>query len=92
MLKPDSRIFKTRDIPWKIIGDEGVLVDTDEGEVVRLSEVGAEIWKYIDGKRTVGDLINHIYETFDAKKETVEKDVSDFLNKLIRMELIKPHN
>lgn len=90
MLKLNSRLSKARDIPWKIIEKEAVLVDIDEREVIRLDEVGAEIWKFIDGNNTVEDIINRIYKNFEAEKKKIEKDAFNFLKKLIAMEIVEP--
>ena len=89
MLKLDSRLSKTKDMPWKIIEKEAVLVDMDEGEVIRLNEIGAEIWQSIDGNNSVGDIINRIDGAFKADRNKIERDVFDFLKQLLRMEIIK---
>lgn len=88
MLRPDSRFSKIKEIPWKMIEKEAVLVDTEEGDVIRLNEVGAKIWKSLDEDKTADDIINHIHEDFEANRAVIEKDVLDFLKKLIAMEII----
>ena len=89
MLKLDSRLSKTKDMPWKIIEKEAVLVDMDEGEVIRLNEIGAQIWQTIDGNNSVEDIINRIDEAFEADRKKIERDALDFLKQLLRMEIIK---
>ncbi len=89
MLELSSRLCKTRELPSKTIENETVLLDMDEGEVIRLSEIGAQIWSLIDGAKSVEDIISHIYKTFDAEKKIIEKDTLHFLKKLIKMELVK---
>lgn len=88
MLRPDSRFSKIKEIPWKMIEKEAVLVDTEEGDVIRLNEVGAKIWKSLDEDKTADDIINYIHEDFEANRAVIEKDVLDFLKKLIAMEII----
>ena len=89
MLRLDSRVCRRRDVSWRMIEGEAVLVDADEGELIRLSESGAEIWKLIDGHMTVKDIIERINENFEADRRIIERDVRDFLRRLIRMEIIK---
>ena len=68
MLKLDSRPAKTKDIPWKMIEQEAVLVDMEEGEVIRLNEIGAWIWQAIDGNNSVEDIIHRVDEAFEASE------------------------
>ncbi len=85
----DTRVARDERIPWQIIEDEAVLVDREEGEVLRLNPIGTEIWKTIDGKRTLTESIDHVYQTFEVDRKRAQKDVIRFVKKLLRRELVK---
>lgn len=88
MLSMNACLSKNKKLPWRIIEDEAILVDVDEGEVVHLNPVGAEIWNVLDGKKTVSEIINYIYNTFEVKKEIAKKDTLEFLEKLLKKKIV----
>ena len=92
MVSIKSQIISKKDIPWRIIEEEALLVDVQRGEVVHLNEVGAEIWKVInekkDEKTSVEKLIEHICSQFEIDENTAEKDVLDFVNELVEKGLV----
>jgi hypothetical protein len=86
-------IFKKNDkVPWRVIEGEAILVKVDSGEVSHLNEVATEIWQTIDGKRKVADIIKHIHDSFEVKKEEAEKDTVEFLRALADKKIIVPVN
>lgn len=85
----DKRVARDERIAWQIIEDEAVLVDREEREVLRLNPIGTEIWKSIDGTRTLTEIIDHVYQTFDVDRKRAQKDVTRFVNKLVRRELVE---
>ena len=89
MLTLDTRLAKNEKIPWRLIEEEAILIDLEEGEVLRLSPVGAEIWNAIDGTRTVTEIVAHICRTFDVSQRTARRDVHRFLERLLRYQLVE---
>ncbi|MBI4436444.1 MAG: PqqD family protein [Candidatus Omnitrophica bacterium] len=77
-------------IPWRRVEEEAILVDQDEGDLLKLTPVGAAIWEALDGSRTVQELITHIEQNFEAEPKRVKHDVLSFLKKLRREGLIEP--
>jgi len=88
MLTVDTRLGKNEKIPWRLIEEEAVLLDLEEGEVLRLNPVGAEIWNAIDGTRTVAEIVAHICRTFEVSERTARRDVDRFIRTLLRHDLI----
>lgn len=89
MLTVDTRLAKNEKIPWRLIEEEALLLDLEEGEVLRLNPVGAEIWNAIDGTRTVDDIVAHIQGTFEVTEKQAARDVQRFLKQLLRHELVE---
>jgi len=89
VLEVDTRLAKNEKIPWRLIEEEAVLLDLEEGEVLRLNQVGAEIWNAIDGTRTVEEIVSHICRTFEVSHRTASRDVRRFLKQLLRHELVQ---
>jgi hypothetical protein len=80
----DKRFSKNKDIPYRIIEEEAVLVDVEDGEVIHLNEVGAQIWEAVDGKNKVSDIINHICSEFEVSEIEARRDVLSFLKDLLK--------
>ncbi len=75
-------------MPWRVIEGEAILVKVDSGEVSHLNEVATKIWQAIDGQRKVSDIIKHILDSFEVKKEEAEKDTLEFLKGLAEKKII----
>ena len=88
MLTLSSRVTKNKDIPYRIIEREAVLVDVASGNVIQLSEVAAFIWEQIDGNNTTAGIIDSVSESFEVGKHKAEKDSLEFLNKLLEKGII----
>jgi rRNA processing protein Krr1/Pno1 len=88
MLPLDSIISKNARVPWRIIEGEAILVKVDSGEVIHLNEVAAEIWRIIDGKRKISEIVDHIQKDFDVDKEQAEKDTLEFIQSLSDINLV----
>ncbi|MFC1540365.1 PqqD family protein, partial [Gemmatimonadota bacterium] len=78
-----------RDIPWRIIEGEAIVVEVDRGEIIHLNETGAEIWNVLDGQKTVSDIITHIRNEFEVTEEVAERDTGEFLGQLIDLGLLE---
>ncbi len=88
MLPLDAIILKNERVPWRIIEGEAILVKLDSGEVIHLNEVAAEIWRTIDGKRKISEIVAHIQKEFDVDGEQAERDTLEFIKSLSDINLV----
>jgi len=88
MLPLDTIILKNERVPWRIIEGEAILVKVDSGEVIHLNEVAAEVWRIIDGKRKISEIVDHIQKDFDVDREQAEKDTIEFIKSLSNINLV----
>jgi hypothetical protein len=70
------------------LGEELVLLDTRSEQYYSLDEVGAFIWKLIDGQRTVADLVAAVVAEYDAPEATIQQDTLEMLEHLADERLI----
>lgn len=89
MLSMEDRVQREEKIPWRLIEGEAVLVNIEDGEVIHLNEVAAEIWSVIDGTKSIQEIIEHVNHEFEAERATIEKDVFDFIGKLIEKKVAR---
>jgi len=88
MFPLDAIILKNERVPWRIIEGEAILVKVDSGEVIHLNEVAAEIWRIIDGKRKISEIVDHIQKDFDVGRDQAEKDTLEFIKSLSDINLV----
>lgn len=89
MLSMEDRVQREEKIPWRLIEGEAVLVNIESGEVIHLNDVAAEIWSVIDGTKSIQEIIEHVNHEFEAERATIEKDVFDFIGKLIEKKVAR---
>jgi len=78
---------KNEDFVYRRIGDETILVPIkdnvgDMGSIYTLTEVGAFVWEHLDGKQSLSDIKNRIFEEFNVSSDIAKKDLSDFIAQL----------
>lgn len=88
MLSLKSILVKNKLIEGSLIEEESVLMDRDEGEIIRLNPVAGFVWNAVDGKRSVEEILAEVADTFDADEKRIRKDVIRFLKKLLKQEIV----
>ena len=87
-MTPETYISRNAKIPWRIIEQEAVLVEVEKGEVMHLNEVGASIWDFLGCKRNIGEIIQHVCDSFEIDSKTAQDDVMGFVQELIDKRLV----
>jgi hypothetical protein len=72
----------------RIVDHEAVLVLPTKGQVKVLNEVGSRIWSYLDGTRTVSDIITMVQTEYAVSGQDAEEDTCAFLGQLADREII----
>jgi len=85
---------KNPDIVSRKIADEYILVPIrqnvgDLESIYTLNEVAARVWELIDGTMKVREIKHKIIEEFEVTPEEIEKDLTELLQKLEKIEGIK---
>jgi len=71
------------------ISDSGFLFFPTTGETFTLNELGKQIIQGLHDGKDSEKIIEQIMEKFDADRETVERDLDDFLSQLKNYDLVK---
>ena len=79
---------RTPFVKWKPTGKTGILLNLQTGDYFELDEIATAVWKQLDGKTTVSDVVRKLSRTYSAPAEAVEKDVIRFLSDLRKRKLI----
>lgn len=89
MFSLTSIVERNKGISWRIIEDRAVLVDESDNRVLQMDEVGTEIWKCIEDRIKIEDIVRHICQIFEVDEERATKDTIEFLKQLMQREFIK---
>jgi hypothetical protein len=63
-------------------------VDELENEPYFLNTTGQIIWRRMNGRRTLKDIVKDLAADFETPAKTIEKDVIDFVEKLLARKML----
>jgi hypothetical protein len=91
----DQVFQKNENFVFRQIDDETILVPIkdnlgDMGSIYNLNEVGAFVWKRLNGKASLADIRHMILDTFEVSEREADTDLSDFVNQLKEIDAILP--
>ena len=73
---------------WRVVGEEVIILSDHSRKIHVLNEVAAEIWKLCDGTKSLKDIVSVITEEFDVDTETADRDVTEFIENMCRLNLL----
>jgi len=71
------------------VDGEMVLLDMESENYFGLDEVGTAIWQAMQEKETLKEVFDLLLEQYEVEEEVLERDLSDFLGKLLESGLVR---
>ena len=71
------------------VDGEMVLLDMESENYFGLDEVGTAIWQAMQEKETLKEVFETLLEQYEVEPEMLEKDLSDFVEKLLESGLVE---
>ena len=62
--------------------DWAVLFNPDTADSVGINPVGVEVWKLMDGRRSVAEIVTEVRQKFSDVPETAYEELAGFVNQL----------
>jgi hypothetical protein len=84
----DSVLVRRGRVIAKSSGGSLVLLDIDSGEYFSTNDVGALVWKLIDGARSVSAIAEAVAAEYEVELDVVEGDVMELVDELARESLL----
>ena len=81
-------LSRNNNVSLHIHNSLGYLIDPEKGKIRVLNPTGVDIWKAIDGKNSIQNIIHHLADIYDQKSLTFHTEVMDFLLQLKKRSLI----
>ena len=89
----NSRFRKKEDIVTRQIAGETLLVPiygdlANMERIFALDPVAEFIWEKLDGEKSLKDIRDEVLNAFDVKEEQAETDIFEFIEELLKADLI----
>lgn len=90
MIDPTTRISRNPDVVFRSLQEEqgGVLLHLQSGAYHGLNDVAAVIWRAIENETSFADVVAVVRAQVDDVPDSLEQDVSGFVEDLSRRELV----
>jgi hypothetical protein len=79
-------------ISWNQVKGEIFVIDTISGEYHTFNETGNLIWKAITKQATFNDIIKKLTSKYNIDNHKAAEELKRFIDKLIRIGLLKKEN
>lgn len=87
-LTSNAIVARNDDALYSEVADGMSLMDIESGNYYHYDQTGAEVWKALDGTRTVASLCEALRADFDVDAETCLSDTLAFLDELHGLGLV----
>jgi len=94
IVNPDKIYFPSADVVAREIEGEIIIVPLVDGigdmedELFTLNETGKVIWKKLDGKKSLLDLVKELQEEFEAIEGEIKQDVIGLVEELLKRKIL----
>ena len=85
----DQKIIFSDTVFAQEVDGEMVLLDMESENYFGLDEVGTAIWQAMQEKETLQEVLEALLEQYDVEAEILERDLSDFVTKLLESGLVE---
>jgi hypothetical protein len=88
-MRDDAVYRRRRDVRFRPVLDEGVVVRQDTAEVMVVNEVGARILDLVDGQRTAADIGAIVEQEFDVAPDALRRDLARYVDELLAAGIVE---
>jgi len=80
---------QNKEVVFRQEGDEAILFNPDNSDIVVLNSTGCLVWSMCNGKNTKDDIVARMLEEFDVSEEKAGKDLAGFVSELEKKHFIE---
>ena len=84
----DMYVNKNREIAFRVIEGQAVILTPANGMLHTLSLVATRIFELANGKRKISEICNGIVEEFDAEEDVVARDARRFIEDMLHKKIL----
>jgi coenzyme PQQ synthesis protein D (PqqD) len=86
--KLEETFRRADEVPFRMLGDETVVVNTDTHEVHVLNGTGSRLWGLLTPARSLAELVGALAIEFELDPAEAEPEVAAFLSDLVDKGLV----
>jgi hypothetical protein len=72
----------------RLIKDETLILKLDTGRAGVLNGVGSRVWELMDGRRSLGEIVEAVGHAYDVDRQRVEEDTISFVRALLERDML----
>ncbi|HET6613042.1 MAG TPA: PqqD family protein [Kofleriaceae bacterium] len=76
-------VLRPREVIWREVSGEMVILDQDGGRIFGLNASGGHMWRLLDGRRSLTDIAAELASHFAIPHERAERDVVALAGQLV---------
>lgn len=80
---------KSKDVTWKVLDGETVLLNLDTGIYFTLNATGTEVWELYDSQTSLAEITRVLCEQFDVTMEQAQRDLIELTQGLLNEGLVR---
>ncbi|MGB5505541.1 MAG: PqqD family protein [Sulfurovum sp.] len=85
----DQKVTFAETVFAQEVDGEMVLLDMESENYFGLDEVGTAIWQAMQEEATLQEVLEVLLDQYDVEAEVLERDLSDFVGKLLESGLVE---
>ena len=70
------------------LGDELVMMNLENGNVIGMNSFGSDIWKLTEGPTSINEITSQLLTQYDVGEEECKNDVHEFISMLVEKEIL----
>jgi hypothetical protein len=78
----DNTFIRSKDVMFRDLDGEAVILDLDSGTYFGLNTVGTRIWQLIEQHGRLKTVLDELAREYDASPDQLEKDLLDLVARL----------
>ena len=86
-----ARVVVAPDVLFRLVGDEGVLVNLNTEQYHGVNAVGARMWNALGGADSIQAAYDALVQEYDVEPARLRKDLEEFVGQLLAQQLIETH-
>jgi hypothetical protein len=84
-----ARVNVAPDVMFRLVGNEGVLVNLTTERYLGLNPIGARMWNVLTCADSIQAAFDQLLEEYDVEAERLRTDVEGFIEQLLAQKLIQ---
>ena len=84
-----ARVRVAPDVMFRLVGDEGVLVNLNTERYLGLNAVGARMWTALGNSGSIEAAYEQLLQEYDVEPARLRADLDEFVDRLLGQQLIE---